>query len=469
MKNSKLLQLLSTFDPGEWRQFEDFVASPFFNKSEELIRFASYLRPYAPGFSSPAMSKEQAWKAVAGGGPFDGRQFGYWMNYLLKLAEQFIGTQRFLRNPQRQNCNLLNEFSERKLEKHYHFLYRKVEGELEGALIDTDGLRYRHELAEAASRHFIRQQVRSFDPHLQQAADALDQSYFIQKLKYSCEMLNRQAIISADYELSFIEEVCRFLEQQPERIPLADIYLHIYRSLAQDSDAHFSRLIELMLQHFEKIQPLERREAYLYAINFCARRIRQGKEEYVPTVLGLYMQGISDESLFEEGYLSHWTYTNVVKLALRQKDYAWAERFIREYSGKLAPQSRADALHFNLAELLYQKEQYGEVLSHLSQLNFSDLFYHIGSRTVLAKTYYESDEVESLLSLMASFSVFLRRNRKISPALKNTYLNFCNLLVQILNDKPGKREKVRAQIESTQPLAERAWLMKVWEQRGRGK
>ncbi|HQU59781.1 MAG TPA: hypothetical protein PLU64_11320, partial [Saprospiraceae bacterium] len=215
-----------------------------------------------------------------------------------------------------------------------------------------------------------------------------------------------------------------------------------------------------------KIQPTERREVYLYAINFCARKIRQGKETYVPVVLGLYIQGISDESLFEGGYLSHWTYTNVVKLALRQKDFDWAEHFIRDYSDKLSPQSREDALHFNLAELFYQKEQYGEVLSHLTKLNFSDMFYHIGSRTVLVKTFYESEEIESLLSLLASFSNFLRRNKKISASLKKTYLNFCNLLIQLLHDNPRKREKIKGQIQATQPLAERAWLMKVWEERG---
>ncbi|MCB9275196.1 MAG: hypothetical protein H6564_14225 [Lewinellaceae bacterium] len=469
MKSSKLAQLLSTFDPGQWRQFEDFVASPFFNKSEELIRLTAYLKGFAPDITSSEVTAEQACKAVAPGKPYDARQMGYWMNYLHKLGEQFVSIRRYQLNTPRQYCDVLNEFSERKLDKHYLFLYRKAEGDVERALADTESLRFRYELAETASKHFIRQRVRSFDSGLQHAADALDQLYFLQKLKYSCEMLNRQAIISADYSLSFIEEVCQFLERQPERLPLADIYLHVYRSLAGDSEAHFSRLIELILQYSEKIQPLERREVYLYAINFCARKIRQGREEYVPIVLGLYMQGITDESLFEGGYLSHWTYTNVVKLALRQKDYKWAEQFIREYSRKLAPHSREDALHFNLAELFYQKEQYGEVLSHLSQLNFTDMFYHMGSRTVLAKTYYESDEIESLLSLMASFSGFLRRNKKISPALKKTYLNFCNLLIQLLHDNPRKREKVKAQIQHTQPLAERAWLMKVWEERGRAR
>ena len=106
-------------------------------------------------------------------------------------------------------------------------------------------------------------------------------------------------------------------------------------------------------------------------------------------------------------------------------------------------------------------------MSHLSQLNFSDLFYHMGSRTVLIKTYYESEEIESLLSLLASFSNFLRRNKKIAPGLKKTYLNFCNLLFNILKNNPKKRDRIKEEIQSTQPLAERSWLLKVWGEQGK--
>lgn len=465
MENSKLVELLQSFEAAEWRQFEDFVASPFFNKNEELTRLLAYLAEAVPASAAVPLSKEQAFQAVAPGQAFEPKQLAYWMNYLLKLAEQFLSIRRYQGNAHQQAFDTLNEFSERKLEKHYNFLFKKVAEELNAKLVDTSSLQQLYELEEVASRHFIRQQVRSFDHTLQNAANALDEWYFLQKLKFSCEMLNRRAIVSANYELAFTDELESFLSQQEERSPLVDIYFHIYLSLSKESDAHFSRLIERILQHAEKIHPIERREIYLYAINFCARKIRQGKEEYVPIVLDLYIQGISDQSLFEGGYLSHWTYTNVVKLALRQKRFDWAAGFIREYGEKLQPQTRQDALHFNLAELLYQQGQYGEVLSHLNQLNFSDLFYHIGSRTVLAKTYYESGEEESLLSLLASFSNFLRRNKKISPDLQKTYLNFCNLLIQLLYDNPKKREKIKLQLETAQPLAERAWLLKVWAER----
>lgn len=467
MKNSKLIELLKTFDANEWRQFEAFVASPYFNSSDNLIQLCSFLSKYAPDFSAAALTKEKAHQVIFPGAPFDNRQMGYLMNYLIQLAEEFIGIQHYRQQKLRMKGDILTEYSRRELEKHYNFLYRKTQEELEATGQDAAQYEFRYTLAEVASQHFIRQRVRSFDPTLQNAVNALDELYFLRKLKYSIEMLNRQAIISSTYELSFTDEVQTYLSAQPERPPLIDIHLHIYLSLAHDSGEHFSKLIQLIEAHSEHIELAEKRGIYLYAINFCARKIRQGKDEYVPIVLNLYLRGIRDKSLFEEEYLSHWTYTNVVKLFLRQKEFEQAGAFIKTYSSNLSPQSREDALHFNLAELYYQKEEYGEVLSHLSQLNFSDLFYHMGSRTVLIKTYYECDEIESLLSLLASFSNFLRRNKKIAPGLKKTYLNFCNLLFNTLKNNPRKREKVHEEIQRTQPLAERSWLLKVWEEQGK--
>lgn len=468
MKNSKLIELLKTFDANEWRQFEAFVASPYFNSNENLTRLCAFMGKFAPDFSSASLTKEKAQQAVFPHAPFDARQMGYLMNYMIQLAEEFISIQHYRQESLRVKCNTLAEYSRRDLDKHYSFLYRKTKEELDAARSDVNQFEFRYILAEVAGQHFIRRQVRSFDPTLQNAVNALDELYFLQKLKYSIEMLNRQAIVSTTYKLSFIDEVQHYLSNQKERPPLVDVYLHIYLSLARDSGEHFARLIQLIEAYSENIEQAEKRAIYLYAINFCARKIRQGKDEYVPVVLNLYLRGIRDKSLFENEYLSHWTYTNVVKLFLRQKEYGQAEAFINDYSGNLPPQSRADALHFNLAELYYQKEAFGEVLSHLSQLNFSDLFYHMGSRTVLIKTYYESHEIESLLSLLASFSNFLRRNKKIAPGLKNTYLNFCNLLFKALKNNPKKREKIREEIQNTQPLAERSWLLKVWGEQGRG-
>lgn len=465
MKKSKLIELLGSFSKAEMRQFCDFVASPFFNKNEELIPLAEYLHKIAPDFTEKNVQKERIYQKLYSGTPFDPKKMGYLMNYLLKLAEQFLGVSHYLEKTQLSSCHVLDEMIDRKLDKHYNYLYNKTTQELEAkGKGDANTFFYDYILADIAARQFYHQRVRKSDPTLQQASDKLDAYYFLHKLKYSCEMLNRQTIVSADYTLSFIDEVTAYILKQKNISPLISAYLYILLTLSEpDEELHFQRLMDLIKKAGGQFAQESKREVYLYALNYCARRIRKGQQDYRRMMLDLYREGITNKALYDGDYLSHWTFNNVVKLALSLEQYDWIESFIYDYAESLAPQFRNDAQHFNLAELYYQRGKLGKVLDQLNQLHFTDIHYHLGSRVILLKTYYETDDLEPLLSLLASFGVYLRRNQKISLPLKKTYLNFCNLLHQILRNNPQKREKLKSEIEKTDPLAERSWLLKKWE------
>ncbi len=97
-------------------------------------------------------------------------------------------------------------------------------------------------------------------------------------------------------------------------------------------------------------------------------------------------------------------------------------------------------------------------------MEFSDLNYQLGSRVMLIKTYYELEEIESLLSSLASFRNFLRRNKKISQPLRRPYLNFCNLLHQILRQNHKQPSQIEQSIRESDFLAERAWLLRLFDE-----
>lgn len=465
MKNSKLIELLQTFEPGQFRQFCEFVSSPYFNKNEDLIAFVEYLERFGPDFPEEKINKKVVFGALFRGQQFDNKQMAYLMNYLLKLGERFLAIQRYEQEEELNSCYLLDQFVDRKLDKHYNYLFKKTNKELNEP-IRKDGKRfyYQYLLAQVATNHFYSKQIRQFDPSLQYVSDELDKFYFFHKLKYSCEMLNRQVIIKADYHLRFVEEVRTYLLQRDDLEPLIEIYLHIYLSIAfPDQEAYFEKLMQLIDDHGDTIDQKIRREIYLYAINYCGPKTRKGNEKYYQIVLNLYIKGIENKSLFDEAYLSHWTYSNVVRLALRSERYDWVETFIKDNVSNLPPQLREDAVHYNLAELYYHKKDFDSVLDHLNQLHFTDLHHHLGSRIILLKTYHEIQAEESLLSLLASFSVYLRRNKNMSAAHKKNYLNFCNLLNQLIRKNPKKWELLGNDIRTVNPLAERSWLLQVWD------
>ncbi|MBX2874058.1 MAG: hypothetical protein KTR30_18215, partial [Saprospiraceae bacterium] len=380
------------------------------------------------------------------------------MNYLLRLGERFLALQRYEQEEELIQCHTLDQFVDRKLTKHYNYLLRKATKAIEDSKSKNgESYYYQYLMGKAATNHFYSLQVRKFDPSLQTVSDQLDQFYFFQKLRYSCEMLNRQTIIRAEYELNFVDEVQEHLLKTEEIDPLIEIYLRIYLSIKDaGEEEHFRKLIQLIETHANSIDQKIKREIYLYAINFCAPKIRRGDEKYTSIMLDLYIKGIHTRALFGGDYLSHWTYSNVVKLALRLQRYDWTENFIREQSINLPPEVREGAEHYNLAELYYHQAAYDKVLDQLNMLQHLDPHHQLGSRVILLKTYYAMEAEEPLLSLLSSFSVYLRRNRQISTPMKKTYLNFCNLLHQIMRRNPKKWNALGEEIQQTQPLAERA-------------
>ena len=465
MTESKLIQLLRTFSTGEWRRFNEFVASPYFNKKEELVIFSQYLRTLAPNFSPKKLSKEVIFKVIFPKKEYDEKRLSYLMNYLLELAEKFIGWKLIESQSTVLELNTLSAFADRKLHKHYQQKFRKTSLKIKDEKI-SDQPFYLNQfmLADIASKEFDNRMVRTFNGHLQNVTNHLDHFYFLNKLKYCCAIIDRQQVLADKYELNFVDELKNYLLQQNDNPPEIDIYLHVLLMLTEEkSDEYFDRLKVLFKTHFDLLTKSVKKEIYFVLINFCLRKIRKGEKKYVSEALDIYQDGIHSEVIFENGFLSPWTFTNVVKLALRLKRYDWIKDFIWENESKISEKFRENALYYNLSELYYYTKDYNQALDHLNRVKFSDLNYHLGSRVILIKIYYETNEQFALTSLIASFMIFLKRNKNISSNLQKTFLNFCEILNLILRKKEGKNEAIKTKIKETTLLTDREWLQHILE------
>jgi hypothetical protein len=466
MKASKLGGLLASFDPKDWRRFEAFIYSPYFNNNEDAKALFEALRT-PDGVT--ALEKEAVFAKAFPGRPFDSRRMGYLMNYLLTLAEQFLATEGFGEATQQQHRYTLEAYSKRKLHKHYEFLLNKTKKLQSQEMASTQLLLQEYQLAEVEMVHFTNQKIRRSDPSVQHAFNYLNTFYYAHLLKYACAILSWKLVVKGHFELSPTTlQTIEALMSTPPESPLIQIYLHIYKTIStegpeEESHHHFQMLEQLIKQHQEHIEQDEMREIYLYAINFCARRIRKGQHAYRKRVIELYEYSIAKGYLFENERLSHWTYTNVVKLMLLEKQYQKAVDFMHRHKEHLPTRFYNDAFHFNLAELHFQQGEYGEVLKLLQQLTFTDSHYNMGSRMLIIKTFYELDDLEPLLSNLASFTRLLMRNKKLSGAYQKTMLNFCKVLNQILRVQQDeeKKQKAAQRIADTELLAERSWLLEA--------
>jgi len=125
MENSKLVELFKSLSPVEVQQFREFVASPYFNKNEDLVKLVNYLSEVSLDDSLNKVNKEYVFGLLFPGIPFDKKRLGYLMNYALKLAERYLAIRHFEEKDSFAQAYTLKEFEKRKLNKHYNFLHKK--------------------------------------------------------------------------------------------------------------------------------------------------------------------------------------------------------------------------------------------------------------------------------------------------------------------------------------------------------
>ncbi len=464
MYNSKLIELLSTFSTSELREFKDFVSSPFFNKNEELVLFYLYLKKIAPDFPVKKVRREAVYAALFKGKKYDEKHLNYLMSFLLKLAEQYIGFSKYRTQGILPEYHILSSCLDRQLNKHYQNIFQKARKKLDAnPLRGTEHYYQNYLLYQVEDQQFGLQKVRRYDANIQRAANQLDLFYLNQKLKYACEMLDREKTLSVNYQQSMLKEIALYLESlDMESSPAIAIYYHIYLTLTEENgDPYFERLKALLNKYTYRFSQFEVKEMYLLALNFCIRKVREKDDRYVLEAFTLFKNGIENKSLYENNLLSPWTFKNTIKLGLRLKQFDWTENFIKNYKDDLDEETRDNALNYNLADLYYYKKDFEKAQNLLQRVEFSDVFYALSSKVMLLKIYFEKKEDEALYNLLNSFKVYLRRNKLISNNVKKTYMNFISLLSQISKNQPLQKEAIQQKIINTELLTDRKWLLEI--------
>ncbi len=467
MYGSKLLDVLACLEAGEWKELEVFLKSPYFNRNPDLLRLAMLLKKEAPGFKEERVDRYLLMRKLFPKRALEDKEIRYLMSSLLKLVERFLGQQVYETKPLLGGSHVLEACEARNLKKHYRQQLRQLEKLTESHPYRDEHYYYHRFLrADVETRYFHRQGVRTYDHNLQETVDYLDEFYLITKLRLTCELINRQNILSASYDIRLVDELLGYLEGYDfEKVPAIAMYYHILRLLtAEDTHPHFQSLKGLMVNNFHLFPEHSQKEIFSYAQNHCIKQIKNGVTAYHEELFGIYQEGLKTGLLIEEGVLSPWKFKNIVSNGLGLGKFEWVENFIDTFNGKILEEFRETALVYNRAHLYYHQGRFSEALKTLNTVEFSDIFYALGTRKIMLMIYFEQEEVESLLSLVSSFKLFLRRNKLISEGNRRAYLNFVNLVQALFRYREGKgeqRAELEKQIRETQPLVEESWLMKM--------
>lgn len=462
MKNGRLWRVLTTMDILQLNELHKFVSSPFFNKRQDIV---TLLELYQKALKSQKglPSKEATYAKIYPGQPYNDTDLHLITSKLYKLTERYLVVKAQEKNEANEKLVLASVYRNLGLEEHFERTVREAKQINEHQkLRNTEYYEQNYELLFEEFQ-FRSSSKRFEDFSLQELNNNLDITFISRKLRQSCALLNHQSLMSTkDYDFGLIEDIFEKIESNPNyQLPTILLYYYCFRLMKYNEEKDFFRLQELIETHFELMPMEELRDFYRVRINFCVKRFNAGDALYANNILKLYKEGLAQQILLESGKLTRTTFMNIVRTAIASQEWEWASNFVVINKQFLPADMRESVANVALGHLAYSQNQYDQAIKHLQFIDGVDALFHMNTKLLLLKIYYELGEFDLLDSHLNAMQSYLTRHNELGyhKQVFRNVIKYALRLMKLTRPTAQQIENIIEEIKNADSLAEKKWFI----------
>lgn len=463
MTTSLLVSAFRHLSAKEVQAFVEYLRCPLFNRREEVTRLCDHLAVQLGKPSQMAFAAETLFEAAFPGEIYDNRRLRHTMSYALDALRNYFALVEWQSDKAECQQTQVRALRNRGIDKLFDKALDKAANLGKQAKVrDAQHHFHQYQLHQEKLEHKARSE-RSASLNLQPLPDELTTFYVSEMLRHACSALMHQAVAGQTYQMQLLDAILGVVEQgQMLATPAVAVYYHAYRMLQlPEEDQPFELLKQMLTQHEGRFEQEEMRGLYLMAINGCIRRMNAGKRAYIRQAFDVYRAALERNFLTENGFISGFTFKNIIRIGAALNEHDWTEQFIEKHRYTLHPRERDNAYNYNRAFLFFQKTDYAQALPLLQQVELEDPLNNLHARRMLVRSYYELGEQDALESLLQSFGAYLHRQKNLGYH-RELNLNFIKFMLRLIrlspNDSEGKRG-IREEIVAENQVAEREWLL----------
>lgn len=466
-KNSnKLISLLGSLDPRQRKQCAKFIASPYFNRNEDMqLLFNELSRRLSKDLST---QKEVIWKSTWKKRQYDDVRFRKYCSDLLKLIEAYVIQDELEHSPIVREKLWLSSVNRLKAKKQTEGALRNWQKQMNALQekLPENAEKYLHlfsfeKLKFVLSNYDSRTQERS---NIEQIMINLDTFYITEKLLAFNNANSTAFARQHNYKIDFIEQIIKFIDDNTsflDRPAIAMQYFNFKIEKFPEIEENYYKFKENLLVYSEEFSKPFLHNLFQTALNYCSRKINSGNVKYIAEYLDVYKNGLAKEAVFEGDKLNPIQFKTTVLLALRQGDYTWAKNYIENYQDRIPLAYRENAVNLNLATFYFYQKDYDRAMGYLRDVEYENVIYNINAKIMLLAIYYETDEFDALESFFDSFQAYLNRHKEIPKNYKTPVRNLMSITRKMTRVIPGDKkavEKLRKEVEETKAIASLNWV-----------
>lgn len=456
MKKSKLVRTLSILTTEEMKRLLPFVQSPYFNSNSNIIKLYKLLRLHHPDFNSPKLTKEKVFTKLFPNKPYAHQQFLNLMSEFYRLLEKYLIQLQVEKKEMQQQKLLLEAYEERPncfsvFEKKYNWLNNKL-----------DNLPFRDEIYFHKKKELYLKYYSHPDADIQvgdkgtlhKAVECFNAQKKLDNIKLKCALNARTNTIKdkKDLKITFNN-------------PLLDLYEKLEQFQRVETEEDFDKLIELFKSNIHLLRMEDKRNVLKILLNYCVRQTNTGHSEYYLTCLNLYKLGLDYNCLLTRGKMTENTFQNIVVMATNCQEFEWAKKFMNKYQYLLNAESKEDAVNMSMGLWYFERKEY-EAAIDIVQHDFKAPLDILKSKALLVRSWFElwiknENYFDFLINQLNAFEKFVRRNKSLTPKLKEAYLKFIFYTKNIINKCWDQKSlyEIQVKIQQEKSLALKRWLL----------
>jgi hypothetical protein len=464
MKDSKLFELTKSLSAYELKGLGRYIQSPYINSNRQVISFHQLISKHHPDYDPVSTDKKILFRQLFPQQKYEDKKMRYLFTDYTRLLEDFLVDESLHRNASMKEQILRKELAARNCSKSYR---TKFQTGIPHQTEDADYFLHQYQAEYTHLDLWTSRQKRKEDQNIEAVIENLDKFYFAKKLELSCAVQNYRNVLAMNYKNNFRDELVKLIQSHDYRnVPVISVYNQILLTLTEEGhEKHFDKLLEIILRHEHKFSLQQLREIYQYAMNYCIKKINKGSPGYFKTLFELYKIILPKKILLHEKFLPQFDYKNIVTIALRMKELAWAKKFIEEYKPLLRKEDRENAYTYNLAHWHFHNRDYSKTLSLFQHVKFTDVYYQLDTRSIVLKTYFEQDDADAFFYHASAFRTYIRRNKLVSDYQRTSYRNFIKYTGQLIraNGNSKKISAIKKEMEEKKQVADMNWLLQKTE------
>jgi hypothetical protein len=487
MLDYAFLEILESLTREELKMFRRFILSPYFNRSEKVVRLYDALIHYYPSFQNIKLTKENLHKKVAPELPYNEITMRRLLYDLQKLTENFMRQLNMESKHIDSKLSMVEELASRGSNRMHKKIIKETAVLLENEKFTDSDYCLRKFRLETEQFYFgmindritKKSFVNSESTKLIRGITYLISYFMLEAIKHNDILLSYSKSFNVKYNEKFINQFIELFNL--ERLDIfihqnslaggntIEVYLKALKAfLYFDNEFHYKDFRDSLKKQSAGLSTNDNHHLYFRLAAYCILKKSNSQDSnlYFENELFDIYKSIIENKYFEtesNKYIPVDLFRNIVIHAIRVNEHSWLEDFITEYGRMLHPERRKDVMNYCYAILYFERGAYEQSLKWLVSIKSEEFVFHLDLRNLFFKNYYELGQFDVALSYANSTRKFLTENKLVSDENRIWHENFYKYALKLLHYQNTKTKTdpgvLHRTVNRNKKITSKQWLL----------